>query len=419
MSMGLVGLALWPLLLPIGVFLVAGTVGVGIALLVTAVTMAAGTVFSWVLGLAAVVVLRVLDRLAGLVRRSAGTCPRCYEISALPVYRCPGAHGDTAMHRDVRPGLLGVFYRRCGCGRRLPTTVVRAARKMTAYCPLCGAGLHQGAGVATDLRVPVFGAPSSGKTHLVMAAIVGLTRGVSESRVTLADEHSRRTYNAYAQVIDSRGSASKTDAAHQPIAVTLRFRTGKREALLHVYDAAGEALSDPERNAGYQYLDGARTLIFVLDPFAVPGIRHRYQRTFDSLFRAANVSADLPEPSYQNVATRLRQSGVRTDRRRLAFVVSKLDLIRQLPDLQGLSDDGDQVRAWLLGEGMDNLVQSAERDFREVRYFAVSATDTTLGRGPLAPFGWLLEDEPITLPEQRAAGERLDGETTKAGGGMP
>ncbi|MBU2668231.1 hypothetical protein KOI35_32440 [Actinoplanes bogorensis] len=415
MAAGWFTLALWPVVLPIVVFLLAGTIGAAGAMLLVAVALTVLALAGWVLAVVAVALLRGLDRLARLVRRSSGTCPHCYETSARPVYQCPGAHGDTAMHRDVRPGLLGVFWRRCGCGRRLPTMVVRAARVMTAYCPRCSAPLHDRAGLATDVRVPVFGAPSSGKTHLVMAGVVGLLRGPSPAEVTLADEHSRRTYDNFAQVIDSGGSASKTDAAHQPIAVTLRFRSGRREALLHVYDAAGEAISDAERNTEYFYLDGARTLVFVLDPFAIPAVRQRFRRTFETLFRTANASADLPEPSYQNVATRLRKSGVRTERQqRLAFVVSKLDLVRRLPGLDGLPDDSDAIRAWLLDEQMDNLVQAAERDFREVRYFAVSATDARLGRGPVAPFAWLLADEPIPLPGQRNPGESRADETTKA-----
>ncbi|MEV4350355.1 hypothetical protein AB0J83_38355 [Actinoplanes sp. NPDC049596] len=395
------GLVMWPILLPVAVLLMAGTAGVAVAVLLVAVVMAALAVLVWALGLVAVAVLRGLDRALGLLRRSAGTCPRCYETSARPVYRCPGAHGPTAMHRDIRPGLLGVFSRRCGCGRRLPTMVLRAGRSMAAFCPLCDTGLHEGAGTATDLRVPVFGAPSSGKTHLVMVSIVELLRGGGPARVSLADDRSKRMYDTYAEIVDRGGSAIKTDAAQQPVAVTLRFRAAKREALLHLYDAAGEALSDPERNAGYQYLDGARTLVFVLDPFAVPEIRQRYERSFGALFAAANVSADPPEPSYQNVATRLRQSGVRTERNRLAFVVSKLDLLRRLPGLDGLSDENDAVRAWLVDQGVDNLVQSAETDFREVRYFAVSATDPKLGRGPLAPLRWLLEEEPIPIAGEK------------------
>ncbi|WP_199515159.1 TRAFAC clade GTPase domain-containing protein [Nucisporomicrobium flavum] len=407
---GLVGLACWPLLLPVAVTLIGVTAGAAaVAVLVlTILIVVTGAV--WIAGAAVTAVLRTLDRAGQIVRRSAGNCPRCYQVSPHPVYRCAGPHhGDKSeLHHDIRPGLLGVFYRRCGCGRRLPTMVLRAARSMAALCPLCGADLHSGAGAATDVRVPVFGAPSSGKTHLVMASVVGLLRQGGDVKVSLADEHSKRTYTTFAAVIDGGGSAVKTDAAHPPIAITLRMQQGKRDALLHVYDAAGEALANPELNEKFQYLDAARTLVFVLDPFAIPDVRQRYQRTFADLFRTANVSADLPEPSYQNIVTRLRQYGVRTEQKRLAFVVSKRDLVQQLPDMSGLADDPDAVRSWLIDRGADNLVASAERDFGTVRFFFVSAKDSAAAAaGPLRPFRWLLEDEPVPKPvPQQATGHR-------------
>jgi hypothetical protein len=399
------GLACWPFLLPVAVALGGLTAGLSTVMVFVALVLAVVAAVIWTTGFVAVTALRVLDRAGRTVRRSGGNCPRCYQVSALPVYRCAGPHHghESALHHDIRPGLLGVFYRRCGCGRRLPTMVLRAARSMAALCPLCGADLHAGAGAATDVRIPVFGAPSSGKTHLVMAGMVGLLRRGGDVHVTLADELSQRTYNTFSAVVDSGGSATKTDAAHQPIAITLRMRQGKRETLLHVYDAAGEALANPELNERFQYLDTARTLVFVLDPFAIPDVRQRYQHGFADLFRTANVSADPPEPSYQGIATRLRQYGVRTDQKRLAFVVSKRDLVEQLPDMSGLTGDPAMIRRWLIERGADNLVASAERDFGTVRYFFVSAKDRSLdGDGPLRPFDWLLEDEPVpkVVPQQ-------------------
>jgi len=398
-----VGLACWPVLLPVAIALVGLTTGLATTMVLALLVLAVVAAAVWTIGAVAATGLRALDRAGRAVRRSGGNCPRCYQVSALPVYRCAGPHRDheSARHRDVRPGLLGVFYRRCGCGRRLPTMVLRAARSMTALCPLCEADLHAGAGAATDVRVPVFGAPSSGKTHLIMAGVVGLLRRGGDVRVTLADEHSKRAYTSFAAVVDGGGSATKTDAAHQPIAIVLRMQQGKRDALLHVYDAAGEALANPELNERFQYLDAARTLIFVLDPFAIPDVRQRYQRTFADLFRIANVSADLPEPSYQGIVTRLRQYGVRTEQKRLAFVVSKRDLVRRLPDMSALNGHPEAIRRWLIERGADNLVSAAERDFGTVRYFFVSAKDHSIGGdGPLRPFDWLLEDEPVPKPER-------------------
>jgi hypothetical protein len=413
---GWVGAAFWPLLLPFAAALAAFAGGALAGLVVTAAVLLVVTAVAWVFGLLAVGALRTADRAATSVRRSAGNCPRCYEVSRRPAYRCHGPGAD--LHRDIRPGVLGVFARRCGCGRRLPTMVLRAGRspRLTAVCPLCETDLHAGAGAATDLRVPVFGAPSSGKTHLITAAVVGLLRAgphpaptpasASPPRggdvsVALADEHSERAYEEFAAIVDAGGSAAKTDAAHQPIAVTLRLRQGRREALLHLYDAAGEALDDPHRNEDFHYLDTARTLVFVLDPFALPEIRARFADRFQALFEAANVAADLPEPSYQATVTRLRRYSVPTGRKRLAFVVSKRDLLRRLPGMAKLDHSPAGIRLWLVEQGADNLVTAAERDFGAVSYFLVSALDTGPD-GPVAPFRWLLRGEPVPLPAQRA-----------------
>ena len=387
------GALFWPLLLPV-VALLAGFAGGAVAgLTVIAVVSLAVTLLAGLVALVTAAALRTVDRAASALRRSAGNCPRCYEVSRRPAYRCLRC---SALHRDLRPGLLGVVHRRCRCGARLPTTVTRAGRSplLAAVCPLCGAALHPGAGAATDVRVPVFGAPSSGKTHLVTAAVVGLLRG--QDAVALADAHSKRAYAEFTAIVDGGGSAAKTDAARQPIAVTLRFGQGRRDALVHLYDAAGEALDDPRRNEAFQYLDAARTLVFVVDPFAVPEVRGQFAARFADLFAAANVSPGPPEPSYQATVTRLRRFGVPTARKRLAVVVSKRDLFQQLPGPAAPAD----TRGWLVAQGLDNLVAAAERDFGTVAYFSVSALDPAAAA---EPFRWLLATEPVTLPAPATA----------------
>jgi len=394
---GWTGALFWPLLLPVVALLAGFTAGAAAGLVVIAVVSLTVTAVAGVAGLVTAAALRMADRAASALRRSDGNCPRCYEVSRRPAYQCRRCR---ALHRDLRPGLLGVVHRRCACGARLPTTVTRAGRStvLAAVCPLCGAALHPGAGAATDVRVPVFGAPSSGKTHLVTAAVVGLLRG--HGSVELADAHSKRAYAEFAAIVDGGGSAAKTDAARQPIAVTLRVGQGRREALVHLYDAAGEALDDPRRNEAFQYLDAARTLVFVLDPFAVPEIRGQFAARFADLFTAANVSPGPPEPSYQATVTRLRRYSVPTARKRLAVVVSKRDLLQQLPGTAVPSGTSAGIRGWLVEQGMDNLVAAAERDFGAVGYFFVSALDPAAAA---APFRWLLAAEPVALPSTQTA----------------
>ena len=400
---GWTGALFWPLLLPVVALLAGFVAGAAAGLLVIAVVSLAVSLLAGLVALVAATALRAVDRAASALRRSAGNCPRCYEVSRLPAYRCLHC---SALHRDLRPGLLGVVHRRCRCGARLPTTVTRAGLSplLAAVCPLCGAALHSGAGAATDVRVPVFGAPSSGKTHLVTAAVVGLLRG--HGPVALADAHSKRAYAEFTAIVDGGGSAAKTDAARQPIAVTLRFGQGRRfwqgrqDALVHLYDAAGEALDDPRRNEAFQYLDAARTLVFVLDPFAVPEVRGQFASRFADLFTTANVSPGAPEPSYQATVTRLRRYSVPTARKRLAVVVSKRDLLQRLPGTAPLTGSAADIRGWLVAQGMDNLVTAAERDFGAVAYFFVSSLDPAAAA---EPFRWLLAAEPVTLPTPQTA----------------
>jgi hypothetical protein len=408
-------LCIWPLLLAALAFLLGVAAGNVMILLVLVVVFGLVTGLAWLLGLLAVGLLRAFDHAWQKVFRAHASCPRCYAVTDLPAYRCPGQHprqgrhADMDLHRNIRPGRLGVLWRVCGCGRRLPTTVLRASRVLSAQCPTCGQKLHKGAAVSTDVRIPVFGAASAGKTHLIMSALVALLRAEpgNDTSVSLADEHAERMFRGYARTLDSGGSAPKTDASQQPIAVTVRMQDGRRRwplqrrrsTLMHVFDAAGEALSDPVQNARYAYLDNARTLAYVLDPFSIPGIRDSYAANFTEIFAAANAAAEHPELSYQTTAQRLRDHGVRTKRQRLAFVVSKSDLLARLPMDDPPGTGSTPVRSWLIDNQLDNLVKAAERDFDTVAYFLVSAMGTTYEGGAFEPFRWLLADEPVRMPD--------------------
>ena len=396
----------WPLVGPVLGALVGISAGMAVGVLVTAALFAVVSLIAWILGLGTAGLLRTVDRTWQSIFRSGGTCPRCYEVTRLPAYRCPGRHprgtpsDDTHLHRDIRPGRLGVLWRRCGCGSRLPTTVLRASRVMRPCCSRCDQPLPTGAAVDTDVRVPVFGAASAGKSHLIMAALVDLHRGSAGSgrvEVEPADPHSQQLLTEYAATVDSGGSVAKTNVAQQPVAVTLRIRSGRRRAMLHVFDAAGEALADPDQSARLAYLDFAGTFVFVLDPFSIPAVRDAYQSSHHDLFQRANAATTAPESAYNATVSRISGHGAVTARQWIAVVVSKQDLLVALPIGRDLSGDSAVVRDWLVGQQMDNFVTAVERDFGAVRYFLVSATGQG-GSTASAPFRWLLSGTRIPLP---------------------
>ncbi|MEU1684786.1 hypothetical protein [Micromonospora sp. NPDC005707] len=386
----------WPFYVPVLAVQAGATLGAVAGLLGAGLVTAGVSTVAWLIGVPVVLLLRGVDAGWQTARGARASCRHCHQLATVPAYRCRGPHPPghrltgTDLHRDLRPGRLGVLWRRCGCGSLLPTSVLRAAfsRRVEACCPSCGEPLLAGAGVVTDVRLPVFGAASAGKTQLIMSALAGLERAAKRTgvEVSLADEHSRQRHEMYARLMREGASPPKTEASGPPVAVTLRLTRGPRTALVHIFDAAGENLVDREQNARLAYLDHARSLIYVLDPFSVRRVRDEFESGAPEVFAAANPATYDPEDAYNATVQRLQEYGVRTDRRRLAFVVSKADLLEKM----SAGPEGPAgVRAWLRANALGNLVLSAERDFREVRFFLVSGRDAGPDGG-FGPANWIL-----------------------------
>ena len=236
----------WPLLavpLLAAIALTLGTLGFGLAvyaLLVLALGLA------WLGWLLAVGLLRGVDQAVRRGRRAWATCPHpgCNHRTRLPGYRCAGCG---QVHRDIRAGRLGVLSRECACGRRMPTTVLRAAAELLAVCPMCDRPLREGAAVLTDVVLPVFGPVSAGKTRFVMAGVVELGRHLAAAGGELAAvgpesaEYCRRA----GELVRAGAQTPKTDADRPPAAVTTRLQHDGLAAQLHLFDAAGEFFAEP------------------------------------------------------------------------------------------------------------------------------------------------------------------------------
>ncbi len=210
------------------------------------------------------------------------------------------------------------------------------------------------------------------------------------------DEASRQAFLHGEQLITSGGDTAKTPAGQLPPAITVRFTRGgtakaRGQALVHLFDAAGEFFLDRDDNSELEFLDHAGGLVFVVDPFAIGWVRDQLGGALESRLAEAHPASGDPEQVYHVTARRLRDYGVETERRALAITVVKADLLTDLPWAADLC--AGAVRDWLNTAGLDNLVLAAERDFAEVRYFVVSSV-TGIRPGhrltPAAPFRWLL-----------------------------
>lgn len=396
----------WPLLLIPLIALLSMTtaVAVGGVAVYGAVCVALG--IAWLGWGAAAGALRLIDGVGQRLRGAKATChaSRCNYRNRLPAYRCSCAR----LHRDIRAGRLGAFTRRCECEAVLPTTVLRAVA-LTPICQKCGEQLRAGAGILTDVVLPVFGPTSAGKTRLVYAGMVALGRHLGAAGGTLrpVGAESERAFAEATAVVTSRRTTAKTAADRPPVGVTARLTTTRRQALMHLFDAAGEFYSSREQAGELPFLDDAEGFVFVLDPFSIAGVRQHLTGGLAARLTAAHPASMDPEQAFAVTSKWLRDEGVDLGRKPLAIAVVKADLLLDLPSATGLraAAGPDEIAAWLREQDLDNMLDSAGRDFAAVRSFLVSSLDVTSdGDGwagllsPAHPLLWLLGRSKVPIP---------------------
>lgn len=396
----------WPLLLIPLIGGVAFTGGVLAAVMVLYPLLGVVLILAWLGWLVVVGVLRGADTGIRRLRGVRGTCDDCGYRDHLPAFRC----GCGQVHRDIRAGRLGAFTRKCECGKHLATTVTQAAVGLVAQCQDCGEPLRAGTGGHTDVVVPVFGPASAGKTRLVYAGMVALAahlRAVGGS-LRPSGTTDEVVYEMAESIIRSGSPTAKTAASARRVGIVVRLAHARRRALLHLFDAAGEVLSDREQVRELRYLDDPEGYVFVLDPLSIPTVIDETRGR-----PGADVAREHPEQAYTVMAKALVDQGVKLNRKPLAVAVVKSDVLLGLPVAKPLDAtvDSSEIRLWLHNRGLGNFVTGASRDFAVVRYFLVSsledgaAPDGTAGlTSPAQPLLWLLGRSRMPIPTRALAG---------------
>jgi Double-GTPase 2 len=340
--------------------------------------------------------LRSAERVRRSRLRTDAACMHCFHVTPWPAYQCPTC---LRLHQEVKPGRLGVLFRRCICGTRLPARVSRAAWRVTPVCKKCQTPLPAGAGAVRDIRVPVFGDTSAGKTRFLYASLNSLvaTAAAAKLAVSFPDKDSQEQADFGLGVIRSGRETAKTSTNGQ-VSLTVRLGDGRPSELVHLFDAAGEHFRSARRPDALRFLDDGQGLVYILDPFSIDAVTERLGGVTAPEVLRAHAAAGDPQLTYDEVASRLRDTGVPASRGRLAVVVSKNDLLRRAG--LALPAESDALARWLWDNGMHNLVMSARRDFAEVRFFTVASQAVPPGDpdDPGRPLRWLLTTHGIRLP---------------------
>ena len=333
--------------------------------------------------------------------RASVKCPYCYETNPQPVYHCLNPD-CTIVHHDISPGPLGIFARHCACGVSFPTTVRGAAEMLVALCPSCGAQLVAGSGSRMTIQLPAFGSVGAGKTRFFAAALTATRNQLAATNGSLTGLNLEADgfLRASAQALDSGTATEKTIHTMRPEGRPLQLTTGSGKTVeLQVMDAAGESFTNLQATEELTYVNSAPTMVFVLDPLALPRVQAQMSTARD-LSKILVATGDQEE-AYASVVDRLNSEAVDLRNRHLAVVLTKTDVLRKLPIGKSLDPQtSDTVRDWLIGIEQDGFVRRIESDFGDVRFFAIDSLvlrDLHDPLNPLRVIDWVLSSQEVPI----------------------
>ncbi|OBG82652.1 hypothetical protein A5699_05740 [Mycobacterium sp. E802] len=344
---------------------------------------------AWVIG------YRWLDRLRRKKDRASLRCTKCYRETTMPSYECPNRN-CAVIHRDISPGPLGLMHRRCECGTGFPTTVSAAAKKLQAVCPYCGEGVAEGSATRRTIQLPTIGAIAAGKTRFLAAAATALSQGLAEQGGSFTPLSAPAgSFHQLAHNLMATGqSTAKTQLDDNPEALPYKLETGSRQLELHFIDAAGESFRSMDSTQSLGYIDTADVLLLILDPLGLPGIYDEATRA--GVTQRLQIATADQEDAYASAIDRLRAENVKLKQRHLGVVITKLDVLQNLPAGAGMTPgDSLGIRQWLISVGQDGLVRRLEDDFEEnISYFGVDLMRPSALTEPTHPIHvcqWVLD----------------------------
>jgi len=367
-------------------------------------------------------VIWTVDRLYLLHKRIFTACHECKEKSLIPVYICPGCG---AKHDNLTPGVYGILKRTCNCGEKLPTTFFNGRRELEAECPCCGHKLMDRE--SRPICIPVVGGRSVGKTAFITAFSREFIETVAPANGLEIEFYNDKKAEIYREITQDfiAGSTRMTDrpqdvnlASSVSFSFFVKNPALSPERLVHVYDIAGEVFTDNSENEVQKQYEYCQGIVLIIDPFAIPSVRHRYEELLEPEDIAGIGRADI-NTIIDSFLNKLREVTGLSDNKMssvpLAVVISKIDsagleqdvgtlavnkLMKADPDrFADFYDTQDYLcRRFLKENGMGSFLNNVSIRFKNNRFFACSAIGHTRDKGiyrpsgVLAPMEWLFRN---------------------------
>ncbi|GHT44648.1 hypothetical protein FACS189454_02650 [Planctomycetales bacterium] len=277
--------------------------------------------------------------------------------------------------------------------------------------------LGKNAGQFPEIAIPLVGNSSTGKTAFLAAwtvyAQTQLPRAYSVN-VSFPFQGGKEFAYECRKLFDAGVNVARTsNRSPSGIGMDIVSNNGKNGLRAYFYDPAGEVFDyDPNSLQQFHYYDFMNGCLFLIDPFATPGLRHRYNTA------SAGIAAS--EKSIEDGCGKfirgLSAHNLAYDEYHYAYcavVITKADafgLDSQIGDKavrKQMSDNPVLHYEDVLNEiceqkleqwGMGHTLQLLEEHFKEVRYFSVSSYGHSPQTGkPFTPkriempILWLLE----------------------------
>ncbi len=325
--------------------------------------------------------LNLMERILGFIQGFYLLCHSCNQHINLPHYRCSNERCRN-VHRSLLPSAkYGIFYRRCNCGAKIPTSRFWGRSLLQASCPhsSCQAPLLLDGERTAACTIALIGGRSSGKTFLMAALLKDLIEKLpyrSSAQVEYNAEDSREIQSmlsAYDRAAQGSQSIFGSTSKGQPRAHCLDikpsfFRTKRR---LYLYDPAGEIFQRVTEMASPRYYQYLRAAVIVIDPFALTQLKGIC--SYDKIRSSSDDPFSVVSTWFVNI--REKDFSKRLKKGACAVVIAKTDveeLQQKWPDLYpGTSREA--CRKFLINHSLTHIVNDAENCFRKVGYFAVSS----------------------------------------------
>lgn len=347
-----------------------------------------------------------------LVRKKIFTaCHECKEKSLIPTYLCPNCG---AKHTNLTPGVYGILQRSCNCGEKLPVTFFNGRKNLRAQCPHCEHSLTDRE--SRPICIPVVGGRSVGKTAFITAFSREFIEKIAPAKKIEIEIYNSTKEKIYKEITQDYLSGStritkRPTDVNQASSVSFSFfakhPSFSPERLIHIYDTAGEVFTDNNENEVQKQYEYCQGIVLIIDPFAIPSIRYKYEELLEVEDIAGIGQADI-NGIIDSFLNKLREVTGLSDKKMirvpLAVVISKIDsagldqdvgdlavnkLMRAEPEkFTNYYDTQDYLcRKFLEENDMEGFLKSISIRFKNNRFFACSAIGHTRDRGEYEPKG--------------------------------